>query len=471
MPIIRDLDPAAISLTVPVVVIGGGACGLCAALAAADSGASVLVVERDARPRGTTAMSTGLIPAAGTPEQTAAGIDDSPARLAADVLAKAGGGDAAVVQRLADESAAAVAWLQGHGVPLGLVDGFLYPGHSVRRMMGTPNRTGEELMAALLGAATAAGVDVLTEATVTDLAVDSNGAVIAVVVRRPDGAREIVGCAALVLACSGFGGNAAMVAAHIPEIAGAVFHGHPGNKGDALAWGRALGGAAADLDAYQGHGGLAYGHGVPILWPLIMAGGFQVNVAGERFSNEALGYSVQAAKIVAQPGSVAWSVYDERCHGVMLQFDDYRDALRAGAVVAADDIAGLAAATGLPASALAATVAEVAACTRGEAQDAFGRDFTGHPELTGPWRAAKVTGALFHTQGGLVVDADARVLRANGSALPHLVAGGGAARGIPGTGAAGYIAGFGLLTATGLGRLAGLAAARQVLGHPASSRA
>ena len=464
MPIIRDLDPAAIVLAVPVVVIGGGACGLCAALAAADAGAQVLVIERDATPRGTTAMSTGLIPAAGTPEQAAAGVEDSPARLVADVRAKAQGGDAAVVARLADESAATVAWLQRHGVPLSLVDGFLYPGHSVRRMMGTPNRTGEELMAALLGAATAAGVDILTGATVTDVAVDRDGAVVAVVARRPDGAREIIGCGALILACSGFGGNAGMVAAHIPEIAGAVFHGHPGNKGDALAWGRALGGAATDLDAYQGHGGLAYGHGVPILWPLIMAGGFQVNSAAARFSNEALGYSVQAAKIVAQPGAVAWSIYDERCHAVMLQFDDYQDALRAGAVVAAEDVAGLAAATGLPVEALAATVAAVAACTRGDAADAFGRDFTGHPVLTGPWRAAKVTGALFHTQGGLVVDADARVLRSDGSALPNLFAGGGAARGISGSGAAGYIAGNGLLTATGLGRLAGLAAARQVRG-------
>ena len=88
------------------------------------------------------------------------------------------------------------------------------------------------------------------------------------------------------------------------------------------------------------------------------------------------------------------------------------------------------------------------------------RDFTGKPELAPPWRAARVTGALFHTQGGLVVDEDARVLRGNGAPLPNLFAGGGAARGVSGSGAAGYIAGNGLLTATGMGRLAGLAAAR-----------
>ena len=82
--------------------------------------------------------------------------------------------------------------------------------------------------------------------------------------------------------------------------------------------------------------------------------------------------------------------------------------------------------------------------------------------LAGRWYAAKVTGALFHTQGGLVVDGDARVRAADGTPLVNLFAGGGAARGISGDGADGYMAGNGLLTATTLGKLAGRAAARQV---------
>ncbi|MFZ4689854.1 MAG: FAD-dependent oxidoreductase [Polymorphobacter sp.] len=460
MPVL-SASPSAPIAHYAVVIIGGGACGLTAALAARDAGADVLVIERDASPRGTTAMSTGLVPAAGTPDQAAAGISDSAALLAADIKGKAKGGDAAIALRLAEQSAAAIDWLRtSHGVPFSLVTGFLYPGHSVMRMMGTPNRTGEELMAALLSACNAAGVDILTDAAATDL-VASDARIEAVIVTRPDGAREAVGCGALVLACSGFGGNADMVARHIPEIEGAVFHGHPGNKGDAIAWGLALGAATADMDAYQGHGGLAHGHGIPILWPLIMEGGFQVNRAGQRFSNEALGYSEQAAKIVAQPDRIAFSIFDERLHQLMLGFDDYRDALSAGAVIEAASIADLAARTGLPEATLAATLADVEAMTLGTAACPFGRDFTGKPPLAPPYRAARVTGALFHTQGGLVVDSDARVLRADGSPLPNLFAGGGAARGVSGAGAAGYIAGNGLLTATGLGRLAGIAAAAQ----------
>ena len=47
--------------------------------------------------------------------------------------------------------------------------------------------------------------------------------------------------------------------------------------------------------------------------------------------------------------------------------------------------------------------------------------------LAAPWHAVKVTGALFHTQGGLRVDPDARVLRPGRTPLPNLYAGGGAA--------------------------------------------
>ena len=191
-----------------------------------------------------------------------------------------------------------------------------------------------------------------------------------------------------------------------------------------------------------------------------MEGGFQVNVRGERFSNEAKGYSEQAVEVVAQPGHVAWDIYDERLHRLMLEFDDYRDAVEARAILRADDPAALAALTGIDATGLATTIDAVAALARGERADTFGRDFTGKPVLSAPYYAVKVTGALFHTQGGLKVDAEGRVLRADGCRLPNLFAGGGAARGVSGPGCSGYMAGNGLLTATTFGRLAGRAAAQ-----------
>src|SRR5688500_15917893 len=119
-------------LSVPVLVIGGGACGLTAALAARDAGASVLVLERDPSPSGSTAMSSGMIPATGTKVQAARGVDDSAALFAADIQAKAHGeNDPAFVAAIADASGPTVDWLiERHGLDLTLVEGFLYPGHS-----------------------------------------------------------------------------------------------------------------------------------------------------------------------------------------------------------------------------------------------------------------------------------------------------------------------------------------------------
>ncbi|MBI4192674.1 MAG: FAD-dependent oxidoreductase [Betaproteobacteria bacterium] len=61
-----------------VVVIGGGGSGLAAAIAAADQGAGVIVLEKNPVLGGTTALSVGVISATRTPNQTRMGIVDSP---------------------------------------------------------------------------------------------------------------------------------------------------------------------------------------------------------------------------------------------------------------------------------------------------------------------------------------------------------------------------------------------------------
>ena len=451
-------------ITYPVVVVGGGACGLCAAIAASDAGHEVLLLEQDDTLLGTTGMSTGLIPAAGTPEQLSQNIKDSPEIFAADIQRKAShGANPIVVNKLADESAETISWLRDtHHVPLSLLGGFTYPGHSAMRMYGTPGRSGAELMAGLETAANNNGVDILTEALVDDLIIDTHQQVVGIRIVRPDGEKNEVGCESLILACCGFAGNQDMVEKYTPEMINATFHGHPGNKGHAIKWGEAMGASLADMDAYQGHGGLAHGHGIPILWPLIMEGGFQVNREGKRFSDESKGYSEQAVKVLAQTDHVAWSIFDHRLHTLMMDFEDFRDAIESGAIIKADSIDELAEKIKLPAEQLNQTLSQIKACASGSAKDEFGRDFTKTPPLSHPYYAAKVTGALFHTQGGLEVDDNARVLNENGEPFPNLYAGGGAARGISGAGAAGYIAGNGLLTATSLGKIAGRCAAKQI---------
>jgi fumarate reductase flavoprotein subunit len=371
---------------VPIVIVGAGACGLVAALAARDAGAEVLVIERDATPAGSTALSSGFIPAAPTRFQRARGIADSPVQFAADIQGKNHGeADPRIVDTVCRASGPTLEWLaERHGIEFEVLEGFLYPGHSALRMHAVPGRTGAALMAGLERACAAASVDLLTSARVTTLHADRDRRVRGVEFERPDGTVEAVGCDAVVLACSGFGGNPEMVKQHLPEISKALYFGHAGNQGDAIRWGMALGAAIKDLGAYQGHGSVATPHGILITWALMTEGGIQVNAEGRRFSNEHGGYSEQCLPVLEQRGGVAWAVYDERLHRLGLGFEDYRQAQALDAIKRGETAAALAAACGFAATGLETTLAEVARCAAGDAPDPFGRDFRGKPTLEPP---------------------------------------------------------------------------------------
>ncbi len=273
---------------VPLLIVGAGAAGLCAALAAKEAGVDAVVIERDAVPSGSTALSAGLIPAAGTRFQRAKGIDDSPNRFAADIQRKAHNeADPIVVDAVAQGSGPLMEWLADrHGFPFDVVDNFNYPGHSALRMHGLPSRTGRELIDRLREAAEANGIVILTERAVERLIADDNGCIRGVEALRGDGARERFGCAALILACNGYGGNPELVRRFIPEMADALYFGHPGNRGDAVLWGEALGAGLVHLGAYQGHGSVATPHNILITWAAIMQGGMLVNAQGRRFCDE-----------------------------------------------------------------------------------------------------------------------------------------------------------------------------------------
>jgi fumarate reductase flavoprotein subunit len=444
----------------PVVVVGAGAAGLTAALAARDAGAPVVVLERDAVPAGNTARTLGMLPGAGTRFQRAAGIQDDAELFLADILAKAKGRtDVDLARAITRASGPAVDWLADrHGVAFELLDDILYPGHSRHRYHVPPDRTGTAFMADLLAAADRAGVRLITHATVEAPGLDAAGRVTGVVWCDDAGRRHHTGCRALVLASGGYGADPEAIARYIPEMAGAVHGGHHGSRGDALRWGEMLGAAMVDLGGYQGHC-VADGPDLPLTWALIIRGGFQVAADGRRFSNEMRGYSEQAHAVAGQPGGVAWTIYDRRCEEPALTFRDYHRVLESGVVATGDTVDDLARACGLPVGALAETLAEVQAATGGRTPDRFGRVFDGTPPLQPPFRAVRVKGALFHTQGGLAINARAQVLDRAGRPLPGLYAAGGAARGLSGPASWGYLGGNGLLTAVVPGRFAGTAAA------------
>jgi flavocytochrome c len=461
---IKPIPSNAFEAGAPIIIVGAGAAGLCAALSAHQAGVDVIVLERDSIPRGSTALSAGLIPAAGTRFQRARGISDDASAFAADLTRKGHGeADAAVVALVARESAATVEWLAGrHGLPFSVVDDFDYPGHSARRTHGLPTRSGAELIDRLRQAADDVQIPLILNATVSALYAGDDRIIRGVEITRPDGTGDSLGCGALILACNGYGGAADLVARHIPEMAGATYFGHPGNRGDAVKWGERLGAKLLHMSGYQGHGSVAHPHAVLISWAVIMEGGFQVNADGLRFSDESLGYSEQAAIVLAQPDGIAFDIFDQRIAAIARQFADFQQAEASGAVIEAASIAHLAERLKLPPTALAQSFAEVDAARGAREADRFGRSFAATPALAPPFKAVKVTGALFHTQGGLAVDMSARVLDTRGNRLPNLFAAGGAAAGVSGSRASGYLSGNGLLTATVLGRIAGESAANLV---------
>ena len=119
---------------IPVAIVGAGACGLVAAITLRDAGIDCVLLERDAQPSGSTALSSGFVPAPGTAVQKRAGIDDSPEQFAHDIQAKAHGTAAAhLVKAYSDAIGPALDVLQlQHAIEFIVLDGFLYPGHSVR---------------------------------------------------------------------------------------------------------------------------------------------------------------------------------------------------------------------------------------------------------------------------------------------------------------------------------------------------
>lgn len=463
MGIVVD-SSARFETTVPVVVIGAGGAGATAALAARSAGADVLVLEREAAPSGATASSSGMVPAAGTAEQKERGIVDTPQRFADDIQAKANGcADAPLVAALTHASAQVLEWLtKQHGIRFELVEG-IAPGHSLSRMHALADRGGATLLSSLYSALGSQGVRLESSAHVTDLIVDDAQRIVAVRYRR-NGKTETVGCKSLVLACNGFAGNKALVAQYLPDVRGLPFAGHDGSQGDAISWGAELGAQLADIDGFLAHGAVVLSQRLPLPWSLMTEGAVQVNRDGERFVNEHEGYSESALFVLAQPGGVAFMIYDERVHEIGLTMPNYATAVTSGVIKRESILRDLAEQLGVQREGLEGTIAFVNALAFDDASDEFGREFRATQMLLGPYYGVPVTGALLGTEGGLAIDAAGRVLRKNGSPFANLLAAGGAARGVSGDAAGGYLEGNGLLTAVVGGYIAGNSAAALVAG-------
>ena len=199
---------------VDVLVIGAGACGLAAAIAAHDEGASVAIVEKLDRPGGNSSLSTGSVPAANSRFQREAGIVDDPATMVRDLMGIAKEtDDLALVQRMADVSAETVEWLiDTVKARMVLITAYKHIGHSIQRLHAPVSRRGQDLVDDFLKAVEQRDIPLAVGNGVDDLLVE-NGAVVGARIQSTEGLSE-VRAKKTILAVNGFAADPELVKQH-----------------------------------------------------------------------------------------------------------------------------------------------------------------------------------------------------------------------------------------------------------------
>ena len=464
---------------VDVLVVGAGMAGVSAAIEAATSGASVLVIDRGGRLTCTSAMSGGhFYLGGGTPVQQATGWDDTPADMAAYLTAMSPECDPAKIRLYAEGSVEHFGWLESLGFTFERsfyphkavvqpgTQGLMFTGNEKTWPVSTVARPaprghkppvegdlggGSFVVELALARLAELGVEVRYDTGATGLVVDGD-AVIGATWRR-FGEQGAIRAGGVVLAAGGFVLNPEMVDAYAPQL-GALFTrgmalGNTYDDGLGIRLGESVGGVADHME------GAFFTS--PFYPPEETLRGIVVNRLGRRFVNEDAYHSRVAAFVFDQPGQAAYLILDS---ATMTQ-----PAYRFQPLVDGwDTIEGMERGLGLPAGALAATMAAYdEAAAEGEDPEFHKAAQYLVPLDHGPWGAYDLTpGACFYSGfscGGLRVDPDGRLLRADGSAVPGVYAAGACASNIAVDGR-GYASGTQLGEASFFGRRSGRHAAR-----------
>ena len=314
-----------------------------------------------------------------------------------------------------------------------------------------PLTMGQALAAGLRAGLLDADVPVWLNTPLVSLSMTGN-AVTGVVISQ-GGTQSLVNASkGVIVAAGGFEHNAAMRAEYQQQPIGTNWTvGTATNTGDGILAGIAVG-AALDLmdDAWWGPVIPLPGEPYFCLGERTEPGGLIVNAAGKRFTNEAAPYSDVVHTMYrlnpTSPDIPAWLIVDQNYRDRYL-FQEQAPLLPlpqswydAGAAFQSPTIAGLAAAIGVPAAALEATVTRFNgfAATGTDADFQRGVSFYDHyytdPAVTPnsclaplwlpPYYAFRIEPGDLGTKGGLVTDARARVLNADGTVIPGLYAAG-----------------------------------------------
>lgn len=495
-----------------VVVVGAGNAAMAAALTARESGSRVVVIEA----AGPEDQGGNTRYAAGQMRTCYAGVDDL-RRLIPDLtddeIRNSDLGrytredylddlfrlsqyrcDPDLAEVLVDNSLDTLAWMRAQGVRFQLsfgrqaarIDGrFKFWGGLPCEVWGG----GPALLQAYYEAARRKDVPILVNTRAKDLLLDADGRVVGVACRR-EGKRLELRAQAVVLACGGFEASAEMRARYLgpnwdlAKVRGTRFNTGEGHK-------MALGAGAATAGHWSGAHSTCWDLNAPDTGDLEVGDGYQkfsyplgilVNARGERFVDEGsdlqtFTYARIGREILAQPGMVAWQVFDQRA--VPFLRDEYR--IRKVTKYVADTIEELAAKMeGCDAERFLRTVEQFnRAVPPGEPPINLsvkdGRKTTGLavPKSNwsyridrGPFHAYAVTTGITFTFGGLKISRDAEVLDVSGRPIPGLFAAGEIVGGLF---YHGYPGGTGLVSGAVFGRRAGHNAARIAASRAAST--
>jgi tricarballylate dehydrogenase len=484
-----------------VIVVGAGNAGLCAAMAAREAGARVLLLEKAPEHlRGGNTYFTGggfrfpytglddirgLIP--DLSEEEARNIDVGrydQATFYADLMRVTEGlSDPALAETLVSRAYPAMQWLRGRGMRWVLMFG------RQAFKVGATTRFWGGLIVEAVGAgkglsdrefelAKEMGVRVLYESKAANLLVDRRGAVNGLSVRLPEGMSELHS-GAVVLACGGFEANPEMRCRYLGqgwELA--KVRGTRYNTGDGIQMALAIG--AQPYGHWSGAHAVAWDLNAPPFGDRVIADLFQkhsypfgliVNVNGQRFVDEGADfrnytYARYGREVLKQPERAAFQLFDQQT--VHLLRDEYRIAQVTKAESAT--IAGLAEQLGIDAGGLERTVtAYNAAVQTGEFNPAVldGKRTQGiEPPKSNwalpldqpPYLGFAVTCGITFTFGGLrIVPETAQVLDTEDRPMPGLYAAGELVGGLF---YHNYAGGSGLMAGSVFGRIAGEAAAR-----------
>ncbi|HET8570022.1 MAG TPA: FAD-dependent tricarballylate dehydrogenase TcuA [Candidatus Limnocylindria bacterium] len=486
-----------------VVVVGAGNAGLCAALAAREAGARVLVLEwaPEHERGGDTAFTGGLfrfpftgmdeiaplVPEYGESELAAVDVGRYTQNDFAQDLDRMSEGlaDPVMVDLLVRGAHATMLWLrQRCGVRWMLATGrqAYKIADGRHRFFGAlileAHGGGQGLSDQLFARAKAAGVDVLYRTRGERLVTDDLGRVIGVQARSDEG-RRTYACGAVVLASGGFQANAEMRARYLGQewdlakvrgtrydtgdgitmalAAGAKPHGH-WSSCHAVAW-DLLAPETGDREV----GDLFQKHSYPI--------GIVVNREGRRFIDEGADfrnytYAKYGREILRQPGRQAFQIFDKKT--IPLLRDEYR--MKGVTKARADTIEALAAEMLVDPAALRKTVDEYNAAVQAGPFEPTKLDGkaaypAGQPPKTNwalridepPFEAYAVTCGITFTFGGVKIDTEARVLDTEDQPIPGLYAAG---EMVGGLFYYNYPGGSGLMAGAVFGRAAGVSAAK-----------